>query len=75
MTCRLFVEVGCFRDNANSWQLQADGRYERRRASDGQATVRLQEQLYQMALDAIKRAEQKRRTVFEPHQPASQERP
>ncbi len=62
----------CFRDTSNAWQLQADGQYIRRQTEHGQPTVRLQETLYQHALDAIKHAEQKRRTIFEPHQPAEQ---
>lgn len=62
----------CFRDNTNSWQLQSDGRYIRRQhQAEGHAPLRLQEVLYQQSLDAIKQAEQKRRTVFEPHQPAA----
>jgi len=60
-----------FRDTSNAWQLQADGQYLRRQTEHGQPTVRLQETSYQQALDAIKHAEQKRRTVFEPHQPAA----
>ncbi len=61
----------CFRDTSNSWQLQPSGQYLRRETENGQPTLRLQATLYQQALDAIKHAEQKRRTVFEPHQPAS----
>ncbi len=66
----------CFRDNTHSWQLQADGRYIRRQQQDvGHTPLRLQEVLYQQSLDAIKQAEQKRRTVFEPHQPAAAKDP
>lgn len=60
-----------FRDTQNSWQLQADGHYIRRQTDERQTTFRVQEVLYRNAVDAIKQAEQKRRTVFEPHQPAS----
>lgn len=60
----------CFRDTTNSWQLQPDGRYIRRTTEHGQPSFRVQEALNHAALDAIKQAEQKRRTVFEPHQPA-----
>jgi polyphosphate kinase len=59
-----------FRDTTNSWQLQPDGTYVRR-SDQGPTRVRAQETLFNDALDAIKHAEQKRRTVFEPHQPAS----
>ena len=61
----------CFRDTSNSWVLQADGQYQRRQTEHGQPTLRFQETMHQQALDAIKHAEQKRRTVFEPHQPAT----
>ncbi|MEZ6075026.1 MAG: polyphosphate kinase [Pirellulaceae bacterium] len=58
-----------FRDTSNSWQLQPDGQYLRRQTEHGQPTARYRKR-HQQALDAIKHAEQKRRTVFEPHQPA-----
>ncbi len=61
----------CFRDTSNSWQLQPTSQYVRRQTENGQPTLRLQSTLYQQALDAVKHAEQKRRTVFEPHQPAT----
>jgi polyphosphate kinase len=73
-TCKrrlLTILETCFRDTSNAWQLQASGEYVRRQAELGQPTVRMQSTLYQAALDAIKHAEQKRRTVFEPHQSAA----
>jgi len=73
-TCKrrlLTVLETCFRDTSNAWQLQSSGEYVRRHAELGQPTVRMQATLYQTALDAIKHAEQKRRTVFEPHQAAA----
>lgn len=75
VTCKrrlIHILETCFRDTSNAWQLQSDGHYLRRQAEHGQPAVRLQATLYQQALDAIKHAEQKRRTVFEPHQPATQ---
>ncbi len=60
-----------FRDSHHSWQLQQDGRYIRRRTEAGQAGLRVQEALFQASVSAIKQAEQKRRTIFEPHQPAA----
>ncbi len=61
----------CFRDTSNSWQLQSDGSYVRRETENGQPALRVQELLHNQAVDAIKQSEQKRRTVFEPHQPAA----
>jgi polyphosphate kinase len=60
-----------FRDTQNCWQLQADGQYLRRRAED--EPFRAQEFLYQSAVDALKLDEQKRTTVFEPHQPVAKQ--
>lgn len=57
-----------FRDTQNSWDLQADGSYHRRATSDS-GGYRVQEVLFKAAADAIKHAEQRRRTIFEPHQP------
>jgi polyphosphate kinase len=64
-----FLET-CFRDNSNAWQLQSSGQYARRQPESGQPILRMQSTLYQQAVDALKHADQKRRTVFEPHQPA-----
>ncbi len=60
-----------FRDNTNAWQLGPDGKYERRQTSSA-TRHRSQEHLYQAAVDALRLEEQKRTTVFEPHQPAHQ---
>ena len=60
-----------FSDTRNSWQLDADGHY-RRRHTD-KTPIRAQEVLYRSAVDALKLAEQQRATVFEPHQPLSQQ--
>ncbi len=56
-----------FRDTTNSWQLQPDGKYLRKTVDDGRSAYRVQESLYRAATDAIKQAEQRRRTMFEPH--------
>jgi polyphosphate kinase len=58
-----------FRDNQNCWELKSDGKFVRREAAD--TPFRAQETLYQAAIDAIKLAEQRRTTTFEPHQPPS----
>jgi polyphosphate kinase len=60
-----------FRDTQNSWQLQPDGQYVRRKADNGRPSYRVQEALFRAAADAIKQAEQRRRTIFEPHQSAT----
>ncbi len=64
-----------FRYSRNAWQLRSDGQYARCEAGPRQSSTtgheRVQEVLYRAAVDAIKQAEHKRRTVFEPHQPAS----
>ncbi|GIW99457.1 MAG: polyphosphate kinase [Pirellulaceae bacterium] len=60
-----------FSDNCQSWELQADGNYRRRRPSKRRPAVRAQQRLYELATEAIRRAERARRGVFEPHQPAS----
>lgn len=66
-----------FHYSRNAWQLQADGQYVRctsgPKQSSEAAHERVQEVMYRAAVDAIKQAENKRRTVFEPHQPASQD--
>lgn len=60
-----------FRDTINSWDLQPDGKYVRRLTKRDDTNQRAQQILYGAAVDAIRKAEQKRQTVFEPHQPAS----
>ncbi len=57
-----------FRDTHNSWELKADGKYVRRVAESGKPAYRVQEALFRASTDAIKQAEQRRRTIFEPHQ-------
>ncbi|MCA9190121.1 MAG: polyphosphate kinase 1 [Planctomycetales bacterium] len=58
-----------FSDNQNAWELQSSGQYVRR--SENEKPMRVQNALYEAAVASIKRAEQMRRTVFEPHQPAA----
>ena len=53
-----------FRDNVKSHRLQADGSYGR---VSGAPAVRSQKTLYHDVCQVVKRAEQSRRTVFEPH--------
>lgn len=57
-----------FDDNVKSSQLQPDGSYRRIDAGDG-TRVRAQEVLFRQACEAVRRSEQRRRTVFEPHRP------
>jgi hypothetical protein len=47
--------------------LRPDGSYERIAPAEGQDALRCQEHFYREARQAVKQAEQSRRTVFEPH--------
>lgn len=60
-----------FRDKTNTWQLQSDGHYQRLK-TDGTG-MRVQAHFQQASVEATKSAAQMRATVFEPHQPASQQ--
>ena len=60
-----------FRDNQNSWRLQAAGDYQRQIPDDSQLPYRCQESLHRTAIDNLKQAEQMHRTLFQPHEPAS----
>ena len=60
-----------FRDNQNAWVLQPDGSYIRKVAGD-QPPFRAQEKQYQAAVQQLKEAERMRRSVFEPHQKATE---
>ena len=62
-----------FQDEQNCWRLDQSGQYTRigGSAKDHDDRVRAQEKLYTSAVEALKLAEQKRRTIFEPHQPAA----
>lgn len=60
-----------FRDNQNAWVLQPDGSYIRKVAGD-QPSFRAQEKQYQAAVQQLKEAERMRRSVFEPHQKATE---
>jgi len=57
-----------FKDNVKSRRLLPDGRYERIAPTGKHPALRSQENLYRRACDAVRRAEQSQRTVFEPHQ-------
>lgn len=67
------ILYGYFKDTSNSWVLGEDGCYKRRTVKGGKENYRAQERLYQAARDATLEAERKRSTVFEPHEPASQQ--
>ena len=56
-----------FQDTLKSRRLLPDGRYEPVKPKDGRKPLRSQEALYRRVCDAVKQAEQSRRTVFEPH--------
>ncbi len=56
-----------FRDNAKARRLKANGSYERIRPRGRKQLVRCQQAFYEEARDALKRAEQSRRTTFEPY--------
>jgi polyphosphate kinase len=60
------LEVG-FQDTEKASLLQANGKYVRRKPADGATAVRSQEVLYHKVVDAVRQAEQSRRTVFQPH--------
>jgi polyphosphate kinase len=61
-----------FLDNQNCWALQSDGSYRRLIAEPNQK-FRVQEHQYQRAVEELKEAERMRRTMFEPHQPTTQQ--
>lgn len=60
-----------FRDNQNSWSLNADGRYIRTQAEANQSKFRAQRFLCDSAIAAVNKAEQAARTTFEPHKSAA----
>jgi polyphosphate kinase len=60
-----------FRDNQNAWVLQPDGNYIRKTPGQN-PPFRAQLQQYQAAVELLKEAERQRRSVFEPHQKASE---
>ncbi len=62
-----------FRHSGNAWQLQQDGQYVRCEPDSKREPTRVQEALYSDAVNAIKQAENKRRTTFEPHQAANKD--
>jgi polyphosphate kinase len=64
----LFTLKTYFKDNVKSRRLLSDGSYERIAPTLKHPMLRAQETLYRRACDAVRRAEQSQRTVFEPHQ-------
>jgi polyphosphate kinase len=60
-----------FEDNVNAWELLSDGRYLRRTPA-GESGSPAQQRLHQRAIEALRQARQLRRTMFQPHQPASE---
>jgi polyphosphate kinase len=57
----------CFQDTLKGRRLTSNGRYKPLKAGGRRKGLRSQEELYRTAADAVKLAEQSRRTVFEPH--------
>jgi polyphosphate kinase len=55
------------RDNVKSAALQSDGTLLRQNPKPRKTQYRSQEALFQQAVEAVREAEQSRRTVFEPH--------
>jgi polyphosphate kinase len=64
--------IDYFRDNENAWELKSDGSYVRCQ-SDSSPSFRVQQHQYDSAVEELKQAERMRRTMFEPHQPISQQ--
>jgi len=60
-----------FHDNVAAAHMRPDGTYRRRRSPAGKPRQRCQRNFHQAAVDAVKKAEQSRRTVFEPHRAPS----
>lgn len=63
---------GYFYDNQNAWRLQSDGLYVRRHPAT-EVAFRAQQYQYDSAVESLKEAERVRTTIFEPHQPVSQQ--
>lgn len=63
-----------FKDTTNAWVLHEDGRYTRVKAAKKKDRMRSQEVLYKKACEATVEAEKKRNLMFEPHEPASQQK-
>ncbi|MCC7419509.1 MAG: polyphosphate kinase 1 [Planctomycetaceae bacterium] len=62
----------CLNDTVKGRRLQPDGSY-KRVTSKKKSAIRSQEQLFQLAGEAVKRAVQSRRTTLEPHRPDGDE--
>jgi polyphosphate kinase len=58
-----------FEDNQSTWQMTAEGRYQRRRPRRGDAEIRAQRLLYDRACEEMRDIRQSRRTTFQTHQP------
>lgn len=55
-----------FRDNQNTWRMKSDGTYTRIRPKKNQAPLRVQQLLYERAVEARSPKNQPRRNPFEP---------
>ncbi len=60
-----------FRDNQNSWRLDADGSYRRIQPEGNQSPCRSQRVLYEQTVTAGQSAEHSRFTMFQPHRSTS----
>jgi polyphosphate kinase len=67
---RLLHILGVYlKDNVKARELRADGTYKSLHPDDRHPPFRSQDELYREVVDAVRAAEQSRRTVFEPHLP------
>ncbi|MEI6309803.1 MAG: RNA degradosome polyphosphate kinase, partial [bacterium] len=58
---------GFFQDTVKSWQLLPNGKYERVRPGRKRKVMRVQELLYQQAVEAAEQARQADRSQFQPY--------
>ncbi len=58
-----------FRDNQNSWIMQADGSYVRDQSENESGAVQAQAVLYEQACQLIRNIKQSRRETFQTHEP------
>lgn len=61
-----------FNDTFKARKLLPDGRYTRIRPGGRRKPVASQQQLYQRSVEAVRKMQQKRKTIFEPHRPSDQ---
>ncbi|MFP4415931.1 MAG: polyphosphate kinase 1 [Chitinispirillaceae bacterium] len=62
-----------FNDTVKARKLMPDGHYERVKPTGRRKPLRSQEQLYLRSVEAVRKMQQRRKTVFEPYRPSEQE--